>query len=162
MMEQVKSSAARLWLSLQYREQAALLFCAMAVFLFVAYVGVARPLADYRDSTARQLAIEEARFTRITALLAQIGPQDSSNQANISGDVRANLLALAEELSLNIDRVQADAQSVTLFFNAKPNAVFDWLSRVEADFKAQPNKLSLRKADTAGLIAVQAGFPLLR
>ena len=160
MMEQVKSSAARLWLSLQYREQAALLLCAMAVFLFVAYIGVARPLADYRDSTARQLAIEEARFARITALLAQINPQDSSKQADMGGDVRTNLLALAEELSLNIDRVQADAQSVTLFFNANPDAVFVWLSRLEAEFKAQPIKLSLRKANTAGLIAVQAGFPL--
>lgn len=160
MMAQVKSSAARLWLSLQYREQAALLFCAMAVFLFVAYIGVAQPLADYRDSTARQLVIEEARFARITALLAQINPQDSSNQADMGGDVRTNLLALAEELSLNIDRVQADAQSVTLFFNANPDAVFVWLSRLEAEFKAQPIKLTLRKANTAGLIAVQAGFPL--
>ena len=78
----------------------------------------------------------------------------------MDGDVRTNLLALAEELSLNIDRVQADAQSITLFFNANPDAVFGWLSRVEAEFKAQPIKLSLRKASTAGLIAVQAGFPL--
>ena len=160
MIAQAKSSAARLWLSLQYREQASLLLCATAIILFVAYMGVARPLMEYRDATARQLAIEEARFARITALLAQISPQESGNQNAVSGDVRANLLALAEELSLNIDRVQADALSVTLFFDAPPDAVFTWLSRIETELNAQPVKLSLRKANAPNLIAVQAGFPL--
>lgn len=162
MIAQAKSSAARLWLSLQYREQASLLLCAAAIILFVAYMGVARPLMEYRDATARQLAVEEVRFARITALLAQINPQESSNQNAVSGDVRANLLALAEELSLNIDRVQADAQSVTLFFDAPPDVVFTWLSRIETELKTQPIKLSLRKANAPALIAVQAGFPIVQ
>lgn len=160
MIAQAKSSAARLWLSLQYREQASLLLCAAAIILFIAYMGLARPLMEYRDATARQVAIEEARFARITALLGQINPQDSNDETAVSGDVRANLLALAEELSLNIDRVQADAQSVTLFFNAPPDAVFTWLSRIETELKTQPIKLSLRKANAPALIAVQAGFPI--
>ena len=163
MLTRLKSTASQIWLALQYREQAALLLCAMAILAFVFYIGVAQPLIDYRDATARQLASQEARFQRILNLLAQTATPDAAQTASQNGndsrDVRANVLALAQGMQLNIDRIQAGNGSFTLFINAAaPQKLFAWLARINSELRAEPVNLTLRKTQARGTLSAQISF----
>ncbi len=167
MLARLKSSASQIWLALQYREQAALLVCATAILAFVFYIGVAQPLIDYRDATARQLATQEARFQRILGLLAQTdapdaaetAPQGNNKGDNNGDDVRSNVLALAQDMQLNIDRIQAGNGNFTLSINAAaPQKLFAWLARINSELRAEPITLTLRKTAARGTLSAQISF----
>ena len=158
MWSRVQHTVGRFWVSLQYREQISLVLCGTALAAFIGYVAIALPLLDYRDTTARQLANQEVRFQRIQSLLAQINPQTVDRAAKISGDVRANVLALAQEEDINVDRIQAGNETFTLFLTIAPEALFGWLARIESDLNVEPVSLTLRKIGQANSLSAQLSF----
>lgn len=159
MRARLQSFLSPLWISLQYREQLALLVGGLSLLAFVAYIGIARPLVAHKEATARQLDAQEARFERIVGLFARLEPAEEARPDTATGeDVRATVLALAQEAGITIDRIQSGEQRFTLFVNTvSPANAFGWLNEINNRLSVQPISVNMRKAGD-GLVTAQIGF----
>lgn len=158
-MTRLQSLVSPLWISLQYREQVALLIGGMSLLAFIAYVGIARPLIDHKEASARQLTAQEARFERIIGMLARLDPTDRPKAETATGDVRALVLARAQEANITIDRIQSGDARFTLFINdVSATALFGWLTVISNEVNVQPISVTIRKSGRETFVAAQIGF----
>lgn len=155
MLNRLKSWLTPFWISLQYREQVALVVCGVSLLAFVTYVGIARPLIAHKNATAKELTAQEARFERIVDMFERLTPVDRVEVETLVDDTaRAKILSLAQEYNITIDRIQSGDGRFTLVINQVHTVdVFQWLAQIQKQLSLQPINATMRKAGDKRLAA---------
>jgi len=135
------------------REQQMLAVMALLVAAVVVWLGIVRPLTDWRDEAAGKRARVEANLTEIRTTLARLTPATEGKARTMDAQgLEPVLLQTAEAAGLELTTgMDPSGRLGFRAANAPGAAVFGWLGALETTHGVQPVSLSVVENADASL-----------
>lgn len=135
------------WNERSGREKGLLAVAALLGIFALAQFGVVRPVTAARADASMKLEAASRQLDVVSAELATrstgTGPAKSSEAS--SGNVRADLLQLANARGLSVSRLQTtdDDRLILQFEQAAPTLVYAWLADADDSYGIVPERVSM-------------------
>lgn len=151
-MTRILAQLHQAWDGRTRREQRMLMVMALLVAAVVVWLGIIRPLTDWRNEAAGERARAEANLTEVRTTLARLTPATEGKARTDAQGLEPVLLQTAEAAGLQLTTGMDPSGRIGFrAANAPAAIVFGWLAALETTHGLQPVSLSVIENADASL-----------
>jgi type II secretory pathway component PulM len=136
------------------REQAYLLAAAVAVVLYVLYMGVWKPLAGMRDEMAQRNVAAEQTLSRVQALASELNQLKASGTGPRTTNMNQLINVSTAEMGIRPSRIQPNSRGEPQirFENVGFAELLRWMHRMEFREGIAIKEVAINPGDRGGLV----------
>ncbi len=136
------------------REQAYLLAAAVAILLYVLFMGIWRPLAEMRDEMERRNAATEATLSRVQVLAGELRQLKAAGVPAGNRNINQLINRSTADLGIRPSRISPNSRGETQirFENVGFAELMHWLHRMEYGEGVAVKEAAINQGDRGGVV----------
>jgi general secretion pathway protein M len=136
------------------REQAYLLAAAVAVALYILFMGVWKPLDGMREEMARRNSIIQAQLSEVRAMASELNQLKTSGSPRRSRNMNQLINASTADVGIRPTRIQPNSRGETSirFENVSFSDLLRWMYRIEYGEGIAIQEAAINQGDKGGLV----------
>lgn len=136
------------------REQAYLLACAVAVTLYVLYMGMWKPLVGMRDDMKQRNIATQVKLSNVQAMASELKQLKSSGSTQVRRNMNQLINTSTADVGIRPTRIQPNSRGETSirFENVGFSELMRWLYRIEYGEGIPVKEVAINQGDRGGLV----------
>ncbi len=136
------------------REQAYLVGAAVAVSLYILYMGIHKPLTGRRDEMVQRNVATQVTLTRVQAMASELKQLQSSGSSTVRRNMNQLINTSTSDVGIRPTRIQPNSRGETSirFENVSFADLLRWLYRMEYGEGIAVKEVAINQGDRGGLV----------
>lgn len=136
------------------REQAYLLACAVAVSLYILYMGIWQPLVGMRDDMAQRNIATQVKLSNVQAMASELQQLKASGTTRVRRNMNQLINSSTADLGIRPTRIQPNSRGETSirFENVNFAELLRWLYHMEYGEGIPVKEVAINQGDRGGLV----------